>query len=131
MRLVTFSNGFQNRVGVITDSAIFDLELACEEVFGRGVAPIFSDMRSFLSSGDLGLKLAKDLLQNVKLSNDAGKEVRPRSILSSLGDGIHLRAPIPRLFQSMQCPEVALKRKGSCRGRRWEPLCQSSLLESY
>jgi 2-keto-4-pentenoate hydratase/2-oxohepta-3-ene-1,7-dioic acid hydratase in catechol pathway len=108
MKLVTFSNGLQRRVGALTDSSVVDLKLACEEIFGHGAALIFSDMRSFLSSGDSGLKLAKDLLDNVQASGDAARDARSGGLGSSvitLGDGARLRAPISDP-QKILCPAV-------------------------
>ncbi|MDH2900019.1 MAG: fumarylacetoacetate hydrolase family protein [archaeon] len=108
MRLVTFSNGFQNRLGVLINSAVIDVKSACEEVLDHGIASIFSDMRSFLSSGDLGLKLAKDLIETVKLSSDSGRDTKSRRSyrsLIALDNQIHLRAPISDP-QKILCPAV-------------------------
>jgi 2-keto-4-pentenoate hydratase/2-oxohepta-3-ene-1,7-dioic acid hydratase in catechol pathway len=85
MRVVTFSTGFQNRLGVLSkNSKVIDLKLACEEIFGYGTASIFFDMRSFLSSGDLGLKLAKDLTENVEVSKEADRDARSSRLRKSL-----------------------------------------------
>lgn len=71
MRIATFQDGFErSRLGVLTDSGLVDLTGACEKQYGSGLAQGFSDMKSFLSAGELGMKLAKEIVETALSEKD-------------------------------------------------------------
>ena len=65
MRLVTYSAFGAQRLGVHTDSGVVDLKFGCERYFESDALGIYTDMRNLLSAGQLGLKLARDIVDVV------------------------------------------------------------------
>jgi 2-keto-4-pentenoate hydratase/2-oxohepta-3-ene-1,7-dioic acid hydratase in catechol pathway len=63
LRLVTFSASGETKIGVHTDSGVVDLRAGLEEYLQSVDHSIFSDMRSFLDSGDVGLRRARDIIE--------------------------------------------------------------------
>ena len=59
MHLVTFSVASEEKIGVHTDSGIVDLRSGAQKYSGFADQSIFSDMRTFLASGDAGMREAK------------------------------------------------------------------------
>jgi len=103
MRIVTFSVLGDARLGIYTDKGVVDLARASAKYSSDGVGRLFSDTRTFLSSGDVARKLATELV-------DAAAEEKPSvspkdagSLLSK--DLVKLLAPILNP-QKIYCPAV-------------------------
>jgi 2-keto-4-pentenoate hydratase/2-oxohepta-3-ene-1,7-dioic acid hydratase in catechol pathway len=65
MRLVTYSVFGEEKLGVHTESGVVDLKFGYERYLGSDAKSIFSDMRSLLSAGAPGLKLANEVVHVV------------------------------------------------------------------
>ena len=97
MRLVTFSISGEERIGVHTNSGVVDLRSGAEKYLGFANQSAFIDMRTFLSSGDNGMKWANDIVVAV---------LKGGSMSSCLVEhGYKLKAPVTRPDKII-CPAV-------------------------
>jgi 2-keto-4-pentenoate hydratase/2-oxohepta-3-ene-1,7-dioic acid hydratase in catechol pathway len=65
MRLVSYLESSKVKVGVHTETGIVDLKRGYERYIGQDLGDVFSDMRTLLSAGSLGLELAGKVVENV------------------------------------------------------------------
>ena len=97
MRLVTFSVASDEKIGVQTDSGIVDLISGAQKYSGSVDQSIFSDMCTFLASGDAGMRGAKQIVAAI---------LRDGSMSSCLVQhGYKLKAPVTRPDKII-CPAV-------------------------
>lgn len=97
MRLVTFSISGSSRLGVHTDSGIVDLSAVVERPSVALNSLVFSDMRTFLTSGEEGMKAASNIVDAVL------KDGAKSSCLVT--QGYKLNAPVVRPDKII-CPAV-------------------------
>jgi 2-keto-4-pentenoate hydratase/2-oxohepta-3-ene-1,7-dioic acid hydratase in catechol pathway len=63
LHLVTFSVSGEKGIGVHTDSGVVGLRAGAEEYLPSVDHSIFSDMQSFLASGDVGIRYARNIVE--------------------------------------------------------------------
>ncbi|MGI0091793.1 MAG: fumarylacetoacetate hydrolase family protein [Nitrososphaerales archaeon] len=96
--MVTFSSSSEERIGVYTDSGVIDLKSGCEQCFPSDKKRIFTDMQTFLSTGEDGMKAAKEIVSSVL---EGGQEDKK----SCLAQRYELKAPVPKP-EKILCPAV-------------------------
>lgn len=103
MRLVTFSVYGDARLGAVEQDAVVDLARACARYSGEGTARLFSDMRTFLASGQLAATLGAELIAAALEENIATPSMDNASLLRK--NDVKLLAPILNP-QKIYCPAV-------------------------
>lgn len=100
MKLVTYTQGFGDRVGALVEDKVVDLRSACERHTNESLGGVFESMLSVLKSGDLGKKLAEEALEAALGQADASlaDSVLPAS-------KVRLRPPVPNPGK-IYCPAV-------------------------
>jgi len=97
LHLVTFSASGEEKIGVHTDSGIVDLRSGAKNYSDFANQSIFADMRTFLASGDAGMRGAKQIVSSVLNDGSASSCI--------VHPGYKLRAPIMRPDKII-CPAV-------------------------
>ncbi|MHB8567496.1 MAG: fumarylacetoacetate hydrolase family protein [Nitrososphaerales archaeon] len=103
MRLVTYSLVGEDRIGAYTERGIVDLKFAYKKYNGGSMETIFEDMRRLLYSGDVGLSLAREVIDSAMRYETGNQEGSNESCI--VERGYKLRAPITKPDKIM-CPAV-------------------------
>ena len=115
MRLITYSSLGENRLGAYTDNGIIDLRFGCEQFSDPSLASIFTDARTFLTSGRRGLEIANRIIDKAMSNETSSGKFGPSDSCILHGE-YKLRPPVTNP-EKILCPAVNYAEHGKESGR--------------